>query len=400
MSADIWLPADFNKANNQKFRLMIFLHGADPDNSQKTINTFKEAFEIYTGAVNPPVIIVPDVRSTASQTFGNRHLYANSVYHGNYEDVITKDLINFLKTDTVFNFASKISYQREHMAIGGFSMGADGALRIALRNPDMFKVALIHAAIPSFSDQVITTFATLAKVESCETLPCQFSVDAINKPITYRLWGASSAWSPSDQNGEISFLLNNDGSTNTEVLNYWKSNYEPATLISNQGIYSSTDGPYLYLEVGDQDGNKFATFPNFIDQLKSIGVPEQFYKTRLSSGSHIFDALRAVGSLTYLLNNLDDIVTSSKNYAQEIGLKIFPNPVNSNQLYLSVKDLFQSGAVGLKIFDPINGRVIYSHKYEHFSDIKEINISNLTDGLYFLSVQFNGKVNTLPFVIN
>lgn len=205
--ADIWLPKGYSENSSKKYRWIIYLHGSGFSGKESIARVISSSFEMYPNAIDPPVVIMPNISSFVSPSFNNRHMYANSEWHGKYESIITEDILAFLKDETEFNFSEKLSFKKEHMGIGGFSMGGDGALRISLRNPDMFQVALVHSSVPSLSDEVISTYTARAISESCKSKPCDYSTETADREYTTLLMGASSAWGTLDQNGNIRFIL-------------------------------------------------------------------------------------------------------------------------------------------------------------------------------------------------
>ena len=69
-----------------------------------------------------------------------RTTYMNGEAGGDIEDLIVKDLITHLQS------RYRLSDQREHRAIMGVSAGGFGALKIALRHPDIFGAVAAHSA--------------------------------------------------------------------------------------------------------------------------------------------------------------------------------------------------------------------------------------------------------------
>ena len=70
--------------------------------------------------------------------------YANSELTGNWEDLYTQELVTNI--DSEYRTIPK----RESRAIAGFSMGGYGALRLAMRNPDVYSV--VYSLSPAYGD--------------------------------------------------------------------------------------------------------------------------------------------------------------------------------------------------------------------------------------------------------
>ena len=80
------------------------------------------------GIVRPMIIVMPD----ACNQFGGS-MYTNSITTGYWEDFITNDLIDFVDS----NYRSIPN--RESRGIAGHSMGGYGAIKIAMKHPDIFR---------------------------------------------------------------------------------------------------------------------------------------------------------------------------------------------------------------------------------------------------------------------
>ena len=76
-------------------------------------------------------------------------------------------------------------------------------------------------------------------------------------------------------------------------------------------------------------------------------------------------------------------------------LKIIPNPNNGNFIvYLSK---YFENPVKLEITN-ILGKLVYS-KYINNSDISEINLENLSPGVYYLNESSENSIQTIKFIV-
>jgi len=76
---------------------------------------------------------------------------------------------------------------------------------------------------------------------------------------------------------------------------------------------------------------------------------------------------------------------------------VYPNPIKS-VANLSF-DLLQPGKVSITITDA-TGKLVKNMQVQGFkgSNIKDINLSNLSSGNYMLKLQTGGEVSTMPLV--
>jgi S-formylglutathione hydrolase FrmB len=82
---------------------------------------------ISSAAVKPMIIVMPD----GTNRFGGS-MYTNSVTTGNWEDFIAYELPEYI--DANYRTISKL----ESRGIAGHSMGGYGAIKIAMKHPDIF----------------------------------------------------------------------------------------------------------------------------------------------------------------------------------------------------------------------------------------------------------------------
>lgn len=91
-------------------------------------------------------------------------------------------------------------------------------------------------------------------------------------------------------------------------------------------------------------------------------------------------------------SNVDAITLSTNKVSEIDGFSIYPNPVKNGEFSIST----QSNAVkSVQIFD-VFGKQVYSKKIEANEKVKT---SNLTAGMYILSVEENGKTASRKLII-
>jgi len=110
----------------EPYAVMYLLHGLSDDH---TIWTRRTSIERYVSGL-PLAVVMPD---------GGRSFYCDAVNGPAHESHIMKDVIGFV--DTHFNTKA----ERAGRVIDGLSMGGYGALKLALKFPDMFCSAVSHS---------------------------------------------------------------------------------------------------------------------------------------------------------------------------------------------------------------------------------------------------------------
>ncbi|MBA2527848.1 MAG: alpha/beta hydrolase [Pyrinomonadaceae bacterium] len=132
----VYLPPDYEQQTKVRYAVVYLLHGFT-DKANKTWVIENEGLRMNIGAVmdrliaerkvRPMILVMPD----GSNKFGGS-FYTNSITTGNWENYITRDLVNYVdkKYRTLPNAESR--------GIVGHSMGGYGAIKLAMKHPDIY----------------------------------------------------------------------------------------------------------------------------------------------------------------------------------------------------------------------------------------------------------------------
>jgi putative tributyrin esterase len=115
-----------SRAGSPPFPVFYLLHGLSDDH---TIWTRRTSIERYVSEL-PLIVVMPD---------GGRGFYSDAAQGPAYERHIIEDVIGFV--DRTFRTIAA----REGRVIGGLSMGGYGAIKLALKYPDLFCSAVSHS---------------------------------------------------------------------------------------------------------------------------------------------------------------------------------------------------------------------------------------------------------------
>lgn len=142
----VYLPPSYDSEVSRRFPTVYLLHPfAGSSRNWTTPNLFgatlQEAMDslIAAGAIKEMVVVMPN----ATNAYGGS-MYHNSVVTGRWEDYIAHDLVAFI--DATFRTVRQASSR----GIAGHSMGAFGALLLAMKRPDVF--AAVYALSPPVLD--------------------------------------------------------------------------------------------------------------------------------------------------------------------------------------------------------------------------------------------------------
>lgn len=117
-----------------KFQVLYLLHGTGGDYSDWVRRTSLERY----AEANKLIVVMPS---------GANSCYQDMVIGQDYFTYITEELPRFMKV------LFPVSDAREDTFIGGLSMGAYGAMNIAIRRPDLYSKAIALSGALSFREQ-------------------------------------------------------------------------------------------------------------------------------------------------------------------------------------------------------------------------------------------------------
>jgi enterochelin esterase-like enzyme len=131
----VYLPPGYSSSSDRRYPVLYMLHGMGGSNSEWRGYGLLEAADALMQAreIHPFLIVLPQGDQGDWVDQANGPQWATYLSHDVVEDV---DHAFWTRPD------------REHRAVGGLSMGATGALVVALRFPDVFGIVGAHTPTP------------------------------------------------------------------------------------------------------------------------------------------------------------------------------------------------------------------------------------------------------------
>ncbi|HUQ20473.1 MAG TPA: alpha/beta hydrolase-fold protein [Gemmatimonadaceae bacterium] len=147
----IYIPPSYHRNPQRRYPVLYFLHGFDADDralikgAYQNLNIRISMDSLVRAAlVDEMIIVMPNARNAFNGSF-----YTNSPVTGNWEQFIVRDLVNYV--DRKYRTVKS----RDGRGIAGHSMGGYGALRIAMRHPEVFSAVYALSAYGlAFTDSV------------------------------------------------------------------------------------------------------------------------------------------------------------------------------------------------------------------------------------------------------
>ncbi|MDD2799738.1 MAG: alpha/beta hydrolase-fold protein [Bacteroidales bacterium] len=314
---DIYLPQGYDP-NGKPCNLYIFLHGCCGSNHSTNIGEFSTRLTYLIGnnKIAPVIIVFP---SAIGADFGNRHLWFNSERNGRYSDLITNDLLTWL--DANYNIS------KTNRAVGGFSMGADGALRMGLHHSDKFVAAISHSSFPSLS-YVSNLIPSLIR-ETGESSP-PYTYNPASGSLTTMFYGASSAWSPNNKNPNyhLDFPVDKNGQLIDSVMERLKLNADVNTIIQTKWKVTKKVPLSIYFDIGKTD-EFYAVNATLSTELRNLVDAKNFkinYRYLEFNGGHYLTQEKIDSSLIWLDRVFSKSASNYENHFFEREFSVYPNP--------------------------------------------------------------------------
>jgi len=278
----VYLPPGYEREKKVRYPVVYLLHGFNgygvgnklwiSENAAFNVETINRL--ITEKKISPMIIVLPD----GSNRYGGS-MYTNSITTGNWEDYIVREMVAYI--DKNYRTLAKA----ESRGIAGHSMGGYGALKIAMKHPDVFgAVYASSACCMTFTQTPVTAQSQrdAGKLASFE--------EADKAPIFVRISNAYAAsWSPNPSKPPFFAdfpvsVSNDDNGRAAAVLARWLSNiptYMADQYVTNlrrlRGIAfdAGTVGPELNI----QNSNR-----QFAEALKRNKIEHTF---EVFEGGHV-----------------------------------------------------------------------------------------------------------------
>ena len=203
----VYLPPSYARNDGRRFPVVYYLHGADGNESDWVARAaLDRVMDSLVARGRPEMIVVmPDgdeswyatpaaptsYEECAAQRSGEDPTL-RCVVRAGYDDYLTVDLVRHV--DSTYRTRA----DRAHRAIGGLSMGGYGAMRAALRRPDLYAAAASHSGIVSLLFAGPRPFAPPARfAPSLDTLKTAFG-ERYWRELVAVIGGDTAAWRAAD----------------------------------------------------------------------------------------------------------------------------------------------------------------------------------------------------------
>lgn len=285
-NVSVYLPPDYDKDLDKRYPVIYLLHGFS--GNKTGANNWEWAFNaadinniITSGTAKPMIIVMPD----ACNQFGGS-MYTNSVTTGFWEDFITYDLTEFVDT----NYRSLP--ERESRGIAGHSMGGYGAIKIAMKHPDVFRS--VYGTSSCCMDQNPGNFSEKRVTDAMAVQNLEEIREASFYSKTYL--ASAAAFSPNPENppfyADFPFSITGDSlSINENEIARWLANY-PGWM-ADQYVTNLKHLHAISFDAGDKDipGLKESN-QYFSETLNRLNVQNKFEVFEGGHGDKVGDRIK------------------------------------------------------------------------------------------------------------
>jgi enterochelin esterase-like enzyme len=271
-SVTVYLPPDYEKNRKTRYPVVYLLHGFNGYGVGNKVWTRENgAFNaaaisrlITDRKISPMIIVMPD----GSNRYGGS-IYTNSITTGNWEDYLVRDLVAFI--DRKYRTLPKA----ESRGIAGHSMGGYGALKIAMKHPDVFgavygssSCCLVYLP-PAVTPETMIAAKKLASFEEADKAPFGVRVS----------FAFAAAWSPNPMKppffSEYPFSENSaDGERSAAALARWQANIP--TYMADQYVTNLRRLRSIAFDAGTQEQGIQNANRQFAETLKRIRIEHTF----------------------------------------------------------------------------------------------------------------------------
>jgi S-formylglutathione hydrolase FrmB len=277
----VYLP-DGYATSGLHYPVIYFMHGADGGVGSWYLTDFVPILDemIADGLIDPMIVVEPDSGTSPpplqwrQQGFHDRifHLQTDSALLGNNETYLAEDLVAWI------DWNHRTLANRENRLLIGRSMGGHGAIRLALRHPQVFGGASIDAGYMAIIEgDIPKRFIYLTGPTPGP--PYEFA--PTTNFYAAQIFAFCAAFTPNMSNPPwyVDFILDENGEIDPSVEQRLLAQSPPALVDQYAGSEYPLD---LFLRIGDHDEYRDTFWP-VIDALEANDLP---HLVRVFEGGH------------------------------------------------------------------------------------------------------------------
>ncbi|MFC1527970.1 alpha/beta hydrolase-fold protein [Candidatus Neomarinimicrobiota bacterium] len=395
----VYLPPGYDQNLTVRYPVIYLLHGITNksqhwfdtslyNGSYVNIKTWADTL-ISLGTIKPFIIVMPDAYNKYKGSY-----YTNSIVTGGWEDFISNELVTYIDNNY------RTLQQSQSRGIAGHSMGGYGAIKLAMKHPDIYGAAYgFSPAQMAFEDLYMgwekPSLIAAVKANNFDILPW-----IIQSQIAQ---AAALSPNPDAQPFLCDFPIDTNGVFIDSTWQKWLL-HDPFTMIA-----SYRENLLQLKGIGFDCGNYDPLLPSiriFSQALTDAGIPhvyEEFW------GDHTKQLKENIGlkMLPFFSEVLADIATVSiqTQTTYEFSLsQNYPNPFNPNTTIVyslpheSVVDITVYNILGKEVNQLISKKQLPGEHSIHWNGT-DYDGSKASAGIYLFKIQAGDFVQTKKMVL-
>ena len=217
---------------------------------------------IGNGHIDPVIVVKPD--ASGGSYYGS--WYTNSALYGDFEDYLVYDLIAYI--DTTYRTIPS----RNARSVMGHSMGGYGALKIAIKHPDVYRAVVGHSGLVDH-DVLLQYYVPQILAECGGSPPYIYSPNhGIFSGVAFTMCGAFSP-DTTDPPYYVDFILDSLGNVDSTVYDLWRLHDIP--VLASQ---LSPDTLAIYFDCGMSDEYyAYQMHEALAESLIVLGITHQWH---------------------------------------------------------------------------------------------------------------------------
>ena len=279
---DVYLPEWYDPTDStRRYPVVYFLHGWGYDQDDYMEIETAWASSILNKTIDPVILVKPD---GSSETWKGSW-YTNSEYYGLFEDYIVYDLMTYI--DSAYNTIDAA----DKRSIMGHSTGGCGAVKLALKHPDVFRGVASHSGVLGFRSFYDSVFAAVMRAYGG-------SGPFIPNPGSYTevMFSSAAAFSPNLDYPPYFVDLPIDTSGTLIDSTWGKWLLHSPTYIAAQ--YARDADQIIRFNCDTQDAYVYPGNVAFADTLDSLGVSFEFQSFQGNDWTNLYE--QCAITLTFL----------------------------------------------------------------------------------------------------
>ncbi|MBS1262033.1 MAG: hypothetical protein MAG453_01371 [Calditrichaeota bacterium] len=263
----IYTPPNYNPGRPIGYPLIVSLHSTGMTPADLNTDVLETALDlaIIFGVIDPVIIAMPD---GSTPEYWDGSFWMDSELYGAVEKYLIHDVISWV--DEQYHTVAE-PWRR---AIHGYSMGGFGAMRLAVKYPQL-SAAVASNSGPLDPDALLALTGEVIDENDPEGEGPPYEYDPDAGEVTSLLFSMAGALSPNlDNDPPVDFPLDENGEVLEGVWNQWAPNF-PSHLVGDAAErFADLD---VFFDVGTED--EFNLLPSneaFADTMDAYGYEYTF----------------------------------------------------------------------------------------------------------------------------